>query len=70
LNNLAKKLERRYNIKINFKDESLRDYVFSGVLKDETLEQVLEVIKLTASINYKIKEKQVVLSKNIYYKPN
>ncbi len=68
LHSLAVKLERRYNVEIMFKDESLKHYVFSGILKDETLEQVLEAIKLTAPINYQIIQKQVVLSKNKLFK--
>ncbi|MBN1416991.1 MAG: FecR family protein [Bacteroidales bacterium] len=68
LQSLAVKLERRYNVKFSFTDESLKHYVFSGILKDETLEQVLEAIKLTAPIHYTINQKQVVLSENKFYK--
>jgi transmembrane sensor len=59
LQSLAIKLERRYNVKILFGDEKLKKYVFSGVLKDETLEQVLEYIKLTAPIGYRVEHDQV-----------
>ena len=61
LQNLAKKLERRYDIKIVFKEESLKRYVFSGVLKDETVEQVLEAMKLTAPIGFKMRNNRVDL---------
>jgi transmembrane sensor len=70
MQSLAIKLERRYNVTISFKDESLKRYVFSGILKDETLEQVLEVIKLTAPINYQINQNKVILYKNKYFKTN
>ncbi len=70
LQSLAIKMGRRYNVNISFQDESLKNYIFSGVLEDETLEQVLEAIKLTAPINYYINQNQVVLSKNKFYKPN
>lgn len=68
LESLAIKLERRYNVEFSFQDEALKHYVFSGVLKDETLEQVMEAIKLTAPIQYQIDQKQVTLSKNTFYK--
>lgn len=68
LQSLAVKLERRYNVSIVINDESLKNYVFSGILEDETLEQVLEAIKLTAPILYKINQKRVVLSRNRYFK--
>ncbi len=61
LQDLAKKLERKYDIKIVFKDESLKKYVFSGILKDETVEQVLEAIKLTAPIRFELKDNVVTL---------
>ncbi len=67
LQSLAVKLERRYNVEFTFKDEALKHYVFSGILKDETLEQVMEAIKLTAPIQYHINQKQVILTKNKFY---
>ncbi len=70
LQSLAVKLERRYNVSVVIGDESLKHYIFSGILEDETLEQVLEAIKLTAPILYKINQKQVVLTRNKYFKPN
>jgi len=70
LQSLAVKLERRYNVSIVISDKSLKSYVFSGILEDETLEQVLEAIKLTAPIHYKINQKQVVLSRNVFFKPH
>ena len=41
-----------------------KKYRFSGVLLDETLEQVLNVIKLTAPINYLLDGKVVLLVSN------
>jgi ferric-dicitrate binding protein FerR (iron transport regulator) len=64
LESLAVKLERRYNVRISFVDESLKNISFSGTLLDETLEQVLEAIKLSAPINYKIQKNTVKLSAN------
>ena len=61
LKDFAVKLERRYNVKIFFAEESIKDYVFSGVIKNETLEQVLKAIYLTAPIEYKINEDKVTL---------
>jgi ferric-dicitrate binding protein FerR (iron transport regulator) len=61
LESLAVKLERRYNIHISFEDTVLKDLSFSGTLRDETLEQVLETIKLSAPVNYTIQENTVKL---------
>ena len=64
LSSLAVKLERRYNVHFVFDDDELKDNVFSGKLEDETLNQVLEALKLTAPILYKIKQNTVYLSRN------
>jgi ferric-dicitrate binding protein FerR (iron transport regulator) len=64
LESLAVKLERRYNIHIAFEDTLLKDISFSGTLRDETLEQVLEAIKLSAPVNYTIQENTVKLFAN------
>jgi ferric-dicitrate binding protein FerR (iron transport regulator) len=65
---LAIKLERRYNVKIEFNSESLKFYKFSGTLRDETLEQVLNLMQFSAPIEYKIKENNVYLSDNKSFK--
>ncbi len=64
LSGLAVKLERRYNVKIIIDKKELKDYKFSGTIKDETLEQVLNVIKLSAPINYSIHNNEVHLFEN------
>jgi transmembrane sensor len=68
LQSLAVKLERRYDVKISFKSESLKKYKFSGILTDETFEQVLDIIKLIAPIEYSIEGKQVVFKENKWFK--
>ncbi|MDR2040777.1 MAG: FecR domain-containing protein [Tannerella sp.] len=70
LEDLAVKLERRYNVRISFADEALKKISFSGTLKDETLEQVLEAIKLSAPVNYTVRQNQVKLSRNKWVAPN
>lgn len=58
---LAKILERRYNIKIHYDKNKLKDYTYSGVLKDLTLEQMLNALKLTSKLDYSIDERDVTL---------
>ena len=60
LGQLAVKFERRYNVRITFRDESLKKYKFSGTLEDETFEQVLKVVQLSAPILYTIDGNNVV----------
>jgi ferric-dicitrate binding protein FerR (iron transport regulator) len=64
LGELATKLERRYDIKINFADENLRLFRFTGTLQDESIEQVLKVISLSAPIVFEIQGKEVIFRNN------
>jgi ferric-dicitrate binding protein FerR (iron transport regulator) len=61
---LAKKLERKYAVNIQFKDEKLAEIRFTGILTEESLEQVLEVISFAAPIKYRIDGANVFLDKN------
>ena len=62
LSRLARRLERRYGITFVFNDDELKDYIYSGTLKEITLEQVMHVLKLTSPINYDIIDQEVFLS--------
>lgn len=62
LGSLAKLLERRYNIEITFDVDSIKNYEFAGIIKDETIEQVLTAITYVAPLKYKIVNKNVTIS--------
>jgi transmembrane sensor len=62
LQTLAPILERRFDITISFRDSILHDYKFTGIIKDESLEQVLKAISLAAPIKYEINHKQVIMA--------
>ncbi len=64
LKDLAIKLERKYDVKIIFTEEALMNFRFSGTLRNETLEQVLEVIKLTSPVLYEVNGKSVTFSED------
>jgi transmembrane sensor len=61
---LARKLERRYDVSFVFNDERLKGYKYSGTLKDQTLEQVLRAMSLTSPIDYSLQDKTVTLRIN------
>jgi ferric-dicitrate binding protein FerR (iron transport regulator) len=64
LESLCTKLQRKYNVTFVFRDEEIKKYRFSGVLLDETFEQVMDVIKLTAPVDYILDGKTVILISN------
>ncbi|MFY9151395.1 MAG: FecR domain-containing protein [Prolixibacteraceae bacterium] len=58
---LAIRLGRRYDVSIQLLDDKVRTYSYTGTLKDETLEQVLEVMSQSSPIKYKLDKKKVSL---------
>jgi ferric-dicitrate binding protein FerR (iron transport regulator) len=62
LGEFSKLLARRYNIDFTFSDERIKDYEFGGVIKDETIEQLLTAISYSAPVKYKIVNNHVTLS--------
>ncbi len=63
LENLALRMERWYNIKINIQDQQLKGYRVSGSFVDETAEQALNELKLLIPFNYKIKNNEFFIMK-------
>ena len=64
LEEICIKLQRKYDVMFIFNDEETKRFRFSGTLLDETLEQVLDAIKLSAPIDYFLSGKTVYLSTN------
>ena len=50
---VAVMLDRLYNVKVRFASEKVKHYRFSGVIKNNSLDNVIELISLTAPIMYK-----------------
>jgi len=66
LKSIAVKLSRQYDVKIQFEDANIEDLRFTGVFNNETIEQILEVIKISSPVNYRIHDREIWLSR----KPN
>jgi len=47
-------LERRFNLKIIFDDEQLKKYKFTSTIENETVDQILNALRMTAPIDYQI----------------
>lgn len=61
LEELAVKLERKYDVKIHFESNDLKALKFTGSLKNETVEQVIEAISIAAKISYEIDKREIWL---------
>ena len=60
LQSLSVKIERRYDVTIRV-DDRLKNYRFTGTIKDESLEQVLHAMQLSAPILFKVDGKNVYI---------
>lgn len=66
--NLAKMLERWYDIKIEIKDPALKKSRFSGSFDKETIEQALQALSYPVPFKYKIEKDSVLIFRNITLK--
>jgi ferric-dicitrate binding protein FerR (iron transport regulator) len=64
LSDLATELERKYDVQVQFRNESLKKIKVTGTLPNISLEQVLAAIRLISPIEFKINGKQVELTEN------
>jgi transmembrane sensor len=64
LSQIAIDLERKFDVRIVFESERLKTFRFTGIIMAEPIEQVLEVMSLSAPINFKLKGRIVTLSEN------
>jgi transmembrane sensor len=64
LSRIAVELERKFDVKINFESERLKYFRFTGTILAEPIEQVLEVMSISAPISFKLKGRVVTLNEN------
>ncbi len=64
LEEIAIMLDRLYNVKVKFQTDDIRRYRFSGIIKNNSLENVFELLSLTAPIRYEKRDSIVWLSRN------
>ena len=67
LNSILRILQRQYNVTIDLSQPELGKYKYNATFQDEGLEQILELLELSAPINYKY-EKQNLQSDGTYPK--
>lgn len=63
LEEIAVLLNRMYNVQIRFLSEKIKKHRFSGVIRNNSLENVFELISLTAPITYQFAGDTIYLNK-------
>ena len=59
---IAKQIERKYNVQMIFDDQSLKNEQISGILENESLEQALLFIKMTTPFKFRVDGRNVYLT--------
>lgn len=58
LDKIAERLERKFGVSIQLKDEKLKEYEYTATFTDETLEDILDLLQMSAPIRYTIKRQE------------
>ena len=64
IESLVNDFERRYNIKIQIESDDIMKYHFTGTLQNETIEQVLVILRHTIPLKYKIDKGLITISED------
>lgn len=60
---IARKMSRWYGVMFYFKDEDIKNMRFTGNFSDETIEEALNAMQITADFRYTIEDKNVTITK-------
>ncbi len=63
LKDLKTLLERKYGVEIQIADPSILDYHYDGIIKNETILEVLNLLKHTLPIDYEIVGQNIIIKK-------
>lgn len=58
---IAKMMERTYDVKIDFKDEGLKGLEFTGTFENSSAEDVLKALRVIEPFDYEIKDKRILI---------
>ncbi len=58
IESLAKRLERSFDVQVYFADDDVRKHTYTGSMKDDNLENILDAIQYASSLRYKWNEKE------------
>jgi ferric-dicitrate binding protein FerR (iron transport regulator) len=62
LDDVARKIERWYAVKVSISDERLKHTEYSAVFEDESLRQVMEALRMTGNFRYSISKREVTIT--------
>jgi ferric-dicitrate binding protein FerR (iron transport regulator) len=60
---VATKMERWYNVEIEFRDEKKQEQRFTGVFENETIQQALDYMNITAPFHYSMHGNKIIIGR-------
>jgi len=60
---IAGRMERYYNVTIDFQDDDAKNLMFSGSFKDESIDQAMKALQATGNFHYKITDNTITINK-------
>ncbi|MBO9728734.1 MAG: FecR family protein [Chitinophaga sp.] len=60
---VARKMERQFNVTISFEDENMKREILSGVFEKENINKALQLLQMITPFHYSIDQQHVYLSK-------
>lgn len=60
MSEVARRIERWYNVRVELMDHELENYSFRGTFEDDPLEEVLKFLSMTSPIRYEITPREIL----------
>jgi len=64
MEDVVKRLSRWFNVEIAINDPEIKNYIYKATFKNENLPQVLNLLKLSAPIDYRITNRKMLTDGN------
>jgi len=61
LDNLAKKMGRKYNVDISFGDDKIKTSSVTGIFKNETIDQALKTLQMITPFKYEMNHNRIII---------
>lgn len=62
MSDIALMLERRFDISVEFKSQDVMQYRYTGIFDDESIDDILKIMKISKPFNYKLNGKKLTIT--------
>lgn len=62
MSEIALMLERRFDISVEFKNQEVMKYRYTGIFNEESINDILKIMKITKPFNYKLNGKKLTIT--------